>query len=303
MGNHHHHQHPSSDRVDRAFVISLVLNSLLVAVQLIVGLAAGSLALLADAGHNFSDVIALVLGLMAVRLARRPRSDRRTFGLSRVGILAALINAAALLAVCGGIAWEAFQRLQQPATVAYGPVILAAGLGVLINGGTALLFLQQGKRDLNLRAAFLHLGSDAAISVGVIGAGFVIQFTRWSWVDPLVSLVITLLIGLSTWSLLRESLDLMLDAVPEHINLPQVEAYLRSQPGVADLHDLHVWALSTQESALTVHLVLPNGHPGDDWLHDLSQQLHDRFGIEHPTIQIETSGQNCRLLKAHKGHH
>lgn len=300
MGDHHHHHAPTSDRVDRAFLISLTLNGLLVAVQAIVGFTSGSLALLADAGHNLSDVVALVLGLVAVRLGRRPSSDRRTFGLSRAGILAAVVNAAALLAVCIGIAWEAVVRLQNPEPVAYGWVIAAAALGVLINGGTALLFLEQGKRDLNLRAAFLHLGGDAAISLGVILAGFAIQFTGQSWIDPVVSLAITLFIGYSTWSLLRESVDLMLDAVPDHISLPQVDAFLRNQPGVADLHDLHVWAMSTHEAALTVHLVMPTGHPGDDWLHQLCHELHDRFDIDHPTIQIETAGEQCRLRDRHQ---
>lgn len=198
MGDHHHHA-PTSDRVDRAFLISLALNSLLVTVQVIVGITAGSLALLADAGHNLSDVVALVLGLVAVRLGQRPSSDRRTFGLRRAGILAAAANAAVPLVVCVGIAWEAVLRLQYPEPVAYGWVIGAAALGVLVNGSTALLFLDQGKRDLNMRAAFLHLGGDAAISLGVILTGFAIQFTGQSWIDPVVSLAITTFCWPASW--------------------------------------------------------------------------------------------------------
>jgi cobalt-zinc-cadmium efflux system protein len=305
---HHHAHNPDHDhlkaidhRSDRAFQVSLALNSGLVAVQVVLGLWSQSLALLADASHNLSDVLALFLGWGALRLARRRPSSRRTYGFSRTTILAALANAVLLFIVCGGILWEAVQRFWHPEPIQSGMMIFAAMLGIVINTGSALLFLHGKDRDLNLRGAFQHLRSDALVSLGVVAAGFAIQFTGWTWLDPTMSLVITGVILWGTGGLLRESLDLLLDAVPAQIDAAAVEAYLSHLPGVVALHDLHIWAMSTTEVALTAHLILPKGHPGDRFLVEAAEVLHHRFGISHSTLQIEqgNSAESCPMILQH----
>lgn len=293
---HHNHDH-GVNNYNRAFVISVMLNTGFVIIEVVYGILANSLALLADAGHNLSDVLGLLLAWGASVLARRRPTARRTFGFRRSSILAALLNAAFLFVACGGISWEAIQRLRTPTEVAGGTVIVVAAIGIAVNTISALMFLAGRKNDLNIRGAFLHLAADAAVSLGVVIAGFVIAFTGWMWLDPAVSLAVTVVILAGTWQLFRESFNLVLDAVPEGIEPLAVRTYLAERPGVTNVHDLHIWAMSTTESALTAHLVTPGGHPGDAFLAQVYQELHDHFGIEHATIQIELgdSNQSCAL--------
>jgi cobalt-zinc-cadmium efflux system protein len=282
----HSHQHDPVD-YNRAFALGVGLNAAFVVAEAGAGLAAGSLALLADAGHNLSDVLGLLLAWGASWLAARSPTRRRTYGLRRSTILAALLNAMLLLVAVGGICWEAVRRLASPLPPPGTTVVWIAAVGIAINTATALLFLRGGKRDVNIRGAFLHMAADAAVSLGVVIAGIVMQLTAWAWIDPVVSLAIAAIILLGTWSLFRESLDLALDAVPAGIDPVAVHSYLSGVPGVAAVHDLHIWALGTSEAALTAHLVMPEPADHDRLLADLSRELHDRFGIEHATVQIE----------------
>lgn len=294
MSCHHHH---ASQNYGRAFAIGIALNTLFVAIELAAGIWAGSLALVADAGHNLSDVLGLLLAWGASYLVRRKPSGRRTYGLRRTSILAALGNAILLLVAIGAIAWEAVHRLAQPEAVASSAIIWVAAAGVVVNTLTALLFVGGHNHDLNVRGAFLHMAADAAVSLGVVIGGIIIGRTGWSWIDPTISLIIAAVIAISTWDLLWQSLNLALDTVPANIDLEQVRGFLAALPGVAAVHDLHIWAISTTETALTVHLVKPEAQVDDDWLDQIADELHGRFGIEHPTIQIET-GQghhSCRL--------
>lgn len=281
------HQHASAQNYSRAFLVGVVLNMAFVATEAVFGVRAHSLALVADAGHNLSDVFGLLLAWGASWLATRPPTGRRTYGLRRSTILAAVLNAILLLVAVGGIGWEAVRRLQVPAPVAGGTVIWVAAAGVLINSATALFFLSGRKTDLNIRGAFLHMAADAAVSLGVVASGLAILAFGWVWLDPVVSLLIALVITVGTWGLLRESLNLAMDAVPEGINPAAVEAYLASLPGVAAVHDLHIWGMSTTHAALTAHLVRPDANIEDGLLARASRELHERFGIEHSTIQIE----------------
>jgi cobalt-zinc-cadmium efflux system protein len=296
---HHHghgHQHgPVS--YGRAFAIGIALNLTFVAIEFIAGTMAHSLALVADAGHNLSDVLGLALAWGAAALSGLPSSARRTYGFRRSSILAALINACVLLLTLGGIVWESIQRLAQPDPVVGTTVITVALVGIGINAFTAWLFFSGRHDDLNVRGAFLHLAADAAVSLGVVLAGVVMLATGWYWIDPIVSLVIAGIIFLGTWGLLRESLNLALDGVPAQIDCASVYAYLRSRPEVLDAHDLHIWAMSTTETALTAHLVLADTSNTRPFLNELSVQLHDQFGVEHATLQIETgaAGQVCPL--------
>lgn len=271
----------------RAFAIGIALNTGFVVVEATFGLLSGSLALIADAGHNLSDVLGLFIAWGASILVRRRTTARRTYGLRRSSILAALLNAVFLLIAIGVIAWEALGRFAHPAPVAGGTVIVVALVGVAINAATALLFIAGRKDDLNIRGAFLHMAADAGVSLGVALAGVAILFTGWQWLDPLVSLAIVLVILVGTWGLLRDSVNLALDAVPEGIDTAAVTAYLAALPGVTEVHDLHIWAMSTTETALTAHLVIPNKQNEDALLVRTSAELHDRFGIEHATLQIE----------------
>ncbi len=295
----HDHSHAGGD-YNRAFAIGVALNVGFVLIEAGYGLVAQSLALLADAGHNLSDVVSLLLAWGASALARRAASEKRTYGFRKATVMASVAGAVLLLVALGGIAWEAFGRFVSPQPVAGTIVILVAAIGVVINTATALLFVSGQKHDLNLRSAFLHMAADAGVSLGVVVAGAVILFKGWLWVDPAISLAIVLVVLLGTWGLLRDSVNLAMDAVPEHIDIAAVRAYLNGLGEVRDIHDLHVWGLSTTESALTVHLVVEDrGALGNAFLAQLQQQLHQRFGIDHATIQLESGDEpcGCRLAR------
>jgi cobalt-zinc-cadmium efflux system protein len=280
----HGHAHPN---YGRAFAIGIGLNLAYVAGEAVAGIISGSLALLADSGHNLGDVLGLSLSWGAAVLSRRSPSGRFTYGLRSSSILAALANAIILLVVTGGIAWEAMWRIRHPVAVASVIVIWVAAAGILVNGGTALLFASGRPRDLNVKSALLHMAADTLVTTGVVAAGVAIWLTGWQWLDPAVSLVVSAVIVLGTWSLMKSAIGLALDAVPEGVDAAAVRAHLLGLPGVAALHDLHIWGMSTTETALTCHLVMPVGHPGDTVLNGMAQQLHHRFGIHHATIQIE----------------
>jgi cobalt-zinc-cadmium efflux system protein len=287
-----HAHDPGPNNYGRAFALAIVLNVGIVAVEAIFGLRVGSLALLAEAGHNLADVAGLVLawaGMLAVGL--RPNT-RHTYGWQRASIVASFANAVLLLVAMGALIWESLQRLRAPVSIEGSTVMIVAAIGVIVNGASALLFLSGRKRDLNIRGAFLHMAGDALVSFGVVAAGALYVQTGWRWVDPVASLAIAVLIVLGTLSLFRQSLHLMLDGVPDAIELGQVETYLRSLPGVERVHDLHVWATSTSGIVLTAHLVMPTGYPRPEFYTTTAQALHDRFEITHPTLQIEAVNLN-----------
>jgi cobalt-zinc-cadmium efflux system protein len=282
----HGHSHGPVD-YGRAFGFGIALNLMFVGVEALYGWLSNSLSLLADAGHNLSDVLGLLLAWIAVVLARRVPTARRTYGLRRSSILASLGNALLLLAAVVGICWEALVRLRHPEPVASGTVMVVAGIGILINGLTAWLFASGSKTDLNIRGAFLHMAADAVVSAAVVIAALAMRYTGWLWLDPATSLAIALVITVGTWGLLRDSIDLSLDAVPRHIDPAAVEGYLASLPGVLAVHDLHIWAMSTTEVALTVHLVKPDAVVDDALLARIGGELQARFGIGHATVQLE----------------
>jgi cobalt-zinc-cadmium efflux system protein len=297
------HGHHPAGRADygRAFALGIVLNLAYVIAEATFGALSGSLALLADAGHNLGDVLGLALSWGAAVLSRREPSGRFTYGLRSSSILAALANAIILLVVTGGIAWEALWRLSHPIPVAGSTVAWVAAAGILVNGATALLFARGRQRDLNLKSAFLHMATDALVTAGVLVAGIAIALTGLPWLDPAVSLVISGVIVYATWDLIRGAISLALDAVPEGIDAAAVRAHLAAMPGVAAIHDLHIWGMSTTETAMTCHLVMPGGHPGDAALGRLARELEERFGIHHSTIQIELadSDEVCVLTPEH----
>ena len=283
----------------RAFAIGVILNSAFVAAEVGVGLWTGSLALLADAGHNLSDVLSLILAWGATILARRAPAGRRTYGLRKGTILASLANAILLLVAVGVIVSEAVHRFRSPAAIDSDLVMLTAGFGVLINGATAMLFMRGSHDDLNVRGAFLHMAADAGVSLGVVAGAFVMAQTGILWVDPVLSLIIAAVIVLGTWSLLRDSADLALDAAPRGIDVEAVRTYLTGLPGVADVHDLHIWALSTTETAMTAHILRPANADADHFLHAACEGLASRFRIGHATLQVETdASRTCRLAAA-----
>jgi cobalt-zinc-cadmium efflux system protein len=307
-GEQHDHDHPDDHHHDhdhdhglgghshapasfgRAFAIGIALNTAFVIIEAGYGFFANSVALLSDAGHNLSDVLSLIVAWIAAILAARPPKGRYTYGLRSSSILAALFNAVFLLVAIGALSWEAIYRLVAGGEhVAGQTVIIVAAIGIVINGVTAWLFSSGAKDDLNIRGAYLHMLADALVSVGVVVTGFVILYTGWNWLDPLASLAINTVIVIGTWSLLRDSLHLSLNAAPRNIEPEAVRAYLGAQAGVANIHDLHIWAMSTTENALTVHLRMPGGHPGDDFLIHIARDLKEKFRINHPTLQIETS--------------
>ncbi|BBI99750.1 cobalt transporter [Ferrigenium kumadai] len=298
---HHHdhdHTHHHVANYDRAFAVGISLNILFVLVEAYFGWQADSLALLSDAGHNLSDVLGLLMAWGGFYLARLRPNQRHTYGLGRATMMAAMFNALLLLIVVGSIVLEAIDRFAQPVPIQGGTVMLVAAIGVVINGLTAWLFMSGNQHDINLRGAFLHMAADALVSLSVIVAGAAFILTGWTWVDPAISLVIALVILLGTWGLLRHALHLSLDGVPASIELGSVRNYLSALDGVTEIHDLHVWAMSTSEIALTVHLIMPDGHPGDDFLCNIAQALHHDFAIAHTTIQVETGDQPC-ILSGH----
>ena len=290
MGAHHHghghHHGPAS--YDRAFAVGIALNIAYVVAEAGAGLWTGSVALLADAGHNLSDVLGLAVAWGGAALARRPATGRYTYGWKGATILAALANSLLLLVALGAVMLEAARRLAEPAPVMGGTVAAVAAVGILVNGATAMLFARGRHGDVNIRAAFLHMAADAAVSAGVVIAGLAIWRTGAMWIDPLSSIVIAALIVWRTWGLLRETTEMALQAVPRGIDPDAVRTALRTMPGVARVHDLHIWPMSTTEPVLTAHLVMPDGWPGDVFLSDARRMLHDRFGIGHATLQVET---------------
>jgi cobalt-zinc-cadmium efflux system protein len=311
---HHHHDHSHAhdhaghdhaghghshapDNFDFAFALGAGLNAAFVAVELVFGYAANSLALISDAVHNLSDVMALLLAWGGAWLSLKRPTDTHTYGYRRASILAALFNAGLLLVAVGGIAVEAINRIREPAAVAGWTVVWVAAFGILVNGGTALLFMRGRHGDLNIRGAYLHMAADASVSLGVVVAALLIMFTGWLWIDPVISLGIAAVVLASGWGLARDSVNLALDAVPKGIELSQVQRYLADLDGVVEVHDLHIWAMSTSETALTAHLVRPNGHD-DAFLHLVCEELSHRFRIHHATLQVETSAQTCRLAPA-----
>ncbi len=300
---HAHHTHDNGSATDfgRAFAIGIALNVGFVLIEWIFGVYAQSLALIADASHNLSDVLSLLLAWGAAHLATRKPSARYTYGLRSSTILAALTNAMLLLMVSGGIAWEAWLRLHSPHVVDSQIVIAVAIIGIVINTGTALLFRAGRNSDMNIRGAYLHMAIDALVSVGVVAAGIGMHLTGWAWLDVATSLVIVVVIFAGTWGLLRDALNLALHAVPKGVDIRALRDYLQSRPGVREVHDLHVWGMSTTETALTAHLIMPNGHPGDDYLADLAHAIEHDYSIHHATLQVETgeSRKPCALSPDH----
>ena len=296
---HHGHSHaPASFGL--AFAVGALLNSGFVIGEAIYGVLGRSLALLADAGHNLGDVLALLVAWGASRLVKTEPSARYTYGLRSTSMLAALFNAVVLLLVTGAVAAEAVRRLLQPEGVQGRTVMAVAAVGILVNGITAWMFASGRKDDLNIRGAFQHMLSDALVAAGVVAAGGLILLTGWGWVDPVASLIVSAIIVLGTWGLLKDSVNMVLHAVPPGIEPDAVRGYLEQRQGVQELHDLHIWPMSTTETALTAHLVMPKGHPGDLVLGQICQDLRDRFGIGHATIQIEVSAETvCALQPAH----
>jgi cobalt-zinc-cadmium efflux system protein len=284
-GDAHGHAHGHAPaNFDRAFAIGIALNAGFVAVEAFYGWKAGSLALLADAGHNLGDVAGLVLAWAGAAAGRLRASDRHTYGFKRASILAAFANALLLLVAMGSLAWEAVDRLQSPQPAQGWTIVVVAAIGIVVNGATALLFMR-GSHDLNLRGAFLHMLADALVSAGVVVAGVLTIAFGWAWVDPVASIVIAVVIVVGTWNLFRQSLHLMIDGVPSHLNLVEVRECLLTLPGVAAVDDLHVWAMGTAEVALTAHLTMPQAPADDAFLAAATQQLRERFGIAHVTLQ------------------
>lgn len=292
-GHAHGHSHSAPADYGRAYAIGIALNLVFVGAEAAFGLVAGSVALLADAGHNLSDVLSLAIAWGAFALSKKPPTARFTYGLRGSSILAALFNALLLLFACGAIALEAAQRLASPAPVAGGTVMVVAGIGIVVNLFTAWLFAAGRHQDLNVRGAFLHMAADAAVSAGVVVAGFLTLRTGFGWIDPAVSLAIVAVILWGSWGLLRESLAMAMQAVPDSIDPDAVARRLAGVEGVARVHHIHIWAMSTTETALTAHLVMPAGHPGDAFLHDLAHRMEHDFAISHTTFQIETGTEDC----------
>ncbi len=305
MAHDHDHGHDSHGHghapasFGKAFAIGIALNAAFVVLEVVYGVASNSVALLADAGHNLSDALGLGVAWAAVILAKRKPTSRFTYGLGGSSILAALFNAVFLLIVTGGLTWEAIQRFYEPQPVAGKTVMIVAACGIVLNGFCAWLFASGSKNDLNVRGAFMHMAADALVSLGVVLAGLVILMTGWHWVDPAMSLVINAVIVWGTWSLLTGSITMSLNAAPPHVDITKVRAFLLGLPGVTALHDLHVWSLSTTDVALTCHLVVPDGHPGDEVLNHVAEELHEHFGIGHVTLQPEKAPTAAHLEAMH----
>jgi cobalt-zinc-cadmium efflux system protein len=289
-GHGHHHHHVSIPKnITRAFVIGIVLNSVFVIMEVATGLFTHSLALLTDAGHNLGDVASLALALLATRFALKKASTNYTFGFKQSTVLVALLNAGVLLLAMGAIAWEAIQRLTEghAPEIQSKPVIFVATAGIIINTVVALFFMKDKEKDLNMRGAYLHMASDAMVSLGVVIGNIVMLYTHWYWLDAIISLVIVVIIVYGTWDLLRESLRLSLNGVPRNVNMDKLRNFLKEYKGITEVHDLHVWAMSTTENALTVHLTVPQGVSDDHFYEEIRQELKHHFNIGHSTIQVE----------------
>lgn len=309
-GHDHSHDHPGHGHgpghshapasFGTAFAVGIGLNTVFVAVELGFGFWANSIALIADAGHNLSDVFGLIVAWVGAVLAKRAPTKRFSYGLKGSSILAALANAVILLVAIGAIILEAIRRFQDPQPVQGVTVMIVAGIGILINGVTALLFARGRKGDLNIRGAYLHMAADAGVSAAVVGSGLLILLTGALWIDPAMSLAVALVILWGTWGLLRDSVAMSLAAAPAGLDVQAVEEDLKGLQGVSDVHDLHVWNMSTSEAALTAHLLMPAGHPGDDFLHQTAQRLEQKFNVHHVTLQVETAmGGECKLEPDH----
>ncbi|HEY9091095.1 cation diffusion facilitator family transporter [Parasphingorhabdus sp.] len=309
--NHGHIHHSHHDRhgphghiptdFGRAFAIGITLNIIYIVVEVVYGLLSGSMALLADAGHNLSDVLGLAVAWAGAELSKRPPSAQFTYGLGGSSILAALLNGLFLLVACGAIAWEAIGRFNSPSEVASTTVIIVASIGIVINFGTAMLFIRGQKEDINIRGAFLHMMADAGVSAGVVIGGIIIFYTGIDWIDPLISLLIVALIFWSTWGLLTDAVRMSLAGVPQDIDVEDVLKALSELPGVAAVHDLHIWPMSTSETAMTAHLVVPDGHPGKGFLADVQNMVKERFSIHHITIQIELEDEEAEYCQTNCG--
>lgn len=302
----HHHHHPAPGDKGRAFAIAIGLNTAFVAIEFIYGFIANSTALMADAGHNLSDVLGLVLAWGAAMLTKSAPTSRFTYGLRGSSILAALGNALLLMVASGAIALEAARRVIHPEMVAGSTVSIVALVGVLVNGFSAWLFVAGSKDDINVRGAYQHMAADAVLSLGVVVSGLVVMYTGWTWLDPAVSLVLVVTIVIGTWSLLRESLQMVLAGVPASVDPTGITAYLAAQSGVSEVHDVHIWAMSTTETALTAHLVMPDGYPGDAFIDAIVSKLREDFSIHHCTLQVEqgtTKHSSCALHGEHEHDH
>lgn len=285
----HDHAHPTPKRLDAAFAFGVGLNAAFIVVEVVYGLAVNSSALLADAGHNASDVVSLLLAWGAFKLARRKPRGRHTYGWRRTTIYASIVNALLLFGAAGAVGWEAVRQLLDPASVGGATVMAVAGVGVVVNGATAALFMRVGKSDVNVRGAFLHMAADAGVSLGVVLSGAAIYFTAAYWIDPATSFLVVGVVVVGTWRLFVESVNLALDAVPRDVDIDEVRRYLEEREGVEEVHDLHVWAMSSNETALTAHLVAPRVRHDDDFLEAIARDLDERFGVRHTTIQVERS--------------
>lgn len=310
MSGHHHHGHSSHSHHDRhgphghmptdfsrAFAFGIALNIIYIIVEVTYGILAGSMALLADAGHNLSDVLGLAVAWAGAELSKRPPSKQFTYGFGGSSILAALLNGLLLLVACGAIAWEAIGRFSTQTDVASTTVIIVASIGIVINFATAMLFIRGQKEDINVRGAFLHMMADAGVSAGVVIGGIAIYFTGFNWIDPLISLAIVALIFWSTWGLLSEAVRMSLAGVPRNVDAEEVFSALSGLDGVETVHDLHIWPMSTSENAMTAHLVIPGGHPGKGFLADVQDRMKEKFAIHHITIQIELEDEEAEICQ------
>lgn len=300
MSHEHSHQHShtiNAESLNKAFIISIVLNLAFVVIEFAAGFWFDSLALLSDAGHNLSDVVSLVLALLAFRLAKVKANERYTYGYKKSTILVSLLNAVILLVAVGAIVIESIHKLSNPAVVPGGAIAWVAGVGVLINAFTAFLFMKDKEKDLNVKGAYLHMAADALVSVGVLVAGIVISRTDWYIIDPIIGLIVAVVILISTWNLLHDSLRLTLDGVPTSIDSQKVVEAIRALPGVDDVHHIHIWAISTTENALTAHIVLKQPEGMQEVKHLIRHRLED-FGIGHATLEFEVPGEHCEAVFA-----
>lgn len=300
MSHEHSHQHShaiNAESLNKAFIIGIVLNLAFVVIEFAAGFWFDSLALLSDAGHNLSDVVSLVLALLAFRLAKVKANERYTYGYKKSTILVSLLNAVILLVAVGAIVIESIHKLSNPAVVPGGAIAWVAGVGVLINAFTAFLFMKDKEKDLNVKGAYLHMAADTLVSVGVLVAGIVISRTGWYIIDPIIGLIVAVVILISTWNLLHDSLRLTLDGVPTSIDSQKVVEAIRALPGVDDVHHIHIWAISTTENALTAHIVLKQPEGMQEVKHLIRHRLED-FGIGHATLEFEVPGEHCEAVFA-----